>query len=80
MRAIHENGAVRTAFSIQAQSPEREERIAALMGAKIDDQPLEAGALGHMGHSPLEEEMYCAGWESEISGTEDCPELPLQAA
>lgn len=81
MRAIHENGAVRTAFSIQAQSPEREARIAALMSAEIDDQPLAAGDLGHADHNPLEEELYCAaGWESEISETEDCPELPLQAA
>lgn len=81
MRAIHENGAARTAFSIQAQSPAREARIAALMGAEIEEELLEATDLGHQGHSPLEEELYCAaGWESEISEHEPCPEPQLQAA
>ena len=81
MRAIHESGAARTAFKVKANSPAREARIAALMGAEIDKEPMETGDLGHQGHGPLEEELYCAGrWESEISTPEPCPELPLQAA
>lgn len=79
MRAIHESGAARTAFTVKASSPAREARIAALMGAEIDEEPMEAGDLGHAGHGPLEEELYCAaGWESEICRPEPCPELPLQ--
>ena len=79
MRAIHESGAVKTAFSIQAQSPAREARVAALMGADVEEEPMEPGDLGLQGHSPLEEELYCAGrWESEICRPEPCPELPLQ--
>ena len=81
MRAIYESGAARTAFSIQAQSPAREAQLAALMGAEVDEEPLEAGDLGHQGHGPLEEGLYCAAdWEAGISETENCPELPLQAA
>lgn len=81
MRAIHTDGAARTAFTVQAESPETEARIAAQMGAEIDAEPLEAGDLGHQDHAPIDEGLYCAGrWESEIPAQQICPELALQAA
>lgn len=81
MRAIHENGAVRTAFSLQAEDRETEAAIAARMGARTCADTLEEGVLGHEGHGPLDEELYCAaGWESWTADQEVCPELPLQVA
>ena len=86
MRAIHESGAARTAFTVQADTPEREAQLAALMGAEICEEPLEGGDLGHQDHTPVDEQLYCAGrWESQDSASQDsasqlCPELPLQVA
>lgn len=81
MRAIHESGVVRTAFSIHAEDRETEAAIAARMGDEIDADSLEEGVLGHEAHTPMDEQMYCAaGWESRTADQEICPELPLQAA
>ena len=82
MRAIHQDGAARTAFTVQAETPEREAQLAAQMGAETCEEPLEGGDLGHQGNVQIDEQLYCARrWESEISAvTEFYPQLPLQAA
>lgn len=81
MRAIHESKAARTAFTVQAESRAREAEIATLMGAELEEEPMEAGDLGHQDHTPVDEQLYCAGrWESGRSTPDLCPELPLQAA
>lgn len=88
MRAIHDDAAAATAFSIKAQSPERERQIADLMGADTDHDELllEEGVLGHEINVPLEEDAYCAAsWEwgsdSDLDphSPEDPGELPFAA-